>query len=119
MTKPIYGGVNIAMKVPAHQYDETVRFYRDTIGLEPVDKPPHIGFHLGPHQLWIDRSEALSQAEVWLEFFTDDFAAAARHLEQAHVVRCDAIEPLGPDFRGGWISSPAQIIHMVREPDAW
>ncbi len=119
MNKLIYGGINIAMKVPAHQYDETVRFYRDIIGLKPVDKPPHIGFHLGPNQLWIDRTEALSQAEVWLELFTDDFAQAERHLNEARVVRCDPIETLGEGFRGGWITSPAQIIHLVREPDAW
>jgi hypothetical protein len=35
------------------------------------------------------------------------------------VVRCDQIEPLPDDFRGGWITNPASIVHMVREPDAW
>jgi hypothetical protein len=61
----------------------------------------------------------LSQAEIWLELFTEDFAAAAEHLAKAGVVCCDAIEPLPEGFRGGWITSPANIVHMVREPDAW
>ena len=61
----------------------------------------------------------LSQAEVWLERFTDDFRMAADHLAKAGVVRCDVIEPLGEGFRGGWITNPASIVHMLREPDAW
>jgi hypothetical protein len=61
----------------------------------------------------------MSQAEIWLEFFTDEFDAAADHLSKAGVVRCDAIEPLPEGFRGGWITSPANIVHMVREPGAW
>ena len=49
MTANIKGGINIAMKVPPHQFDETVRFYRDIVGLEPYDeKAPEIGFKLGP-----------------------------------------------------------------------
>lgn len=90
------------------------------IGLpEITERAPVIGFELGPNKLWIDDAPGLSQAEVWLELFTSDFAAAAEHLAQHGVVRCDAIEPLPPGFRGAWISSPANIIHMVREPDAW
>jgi hypothetical protein len=61
----------------------------------------------------------MSQAEVWLELFCDDFAKAAAHLAQAGVVRCDAIEALPERFRGGWITTPANIVHLVREPDAW
>jgi hypothetical protein len=51
--------------------------------------------------------------------FTDDFPTAAAHLAAAGVTRCDHIEPLPDGFRGGWIASPASIVHMVREPDAW
>jgi hypothetical protein len=120
MTAKITGGINIAMKVPPHQYEATIAFYRDVVGLTPyTDKAPAIGFELGPNRLWIDEAPALSQAEVWLELFTADFASAAEGLAKAGIVRCDAIEPLGEGFRGGWITSPANIIHMVREPDAW
>lgn len=119
MSSRIYGGVDIAMKVPAHQFQATVAFYRDVIGLKPTAKAPEIGFELGPVKLWIDSADKLSQAEVWLELFTDDFDTAARSLAAAGVVRCDAIEALPEGFRGGWIVNPANIVHLVREPNAW
>ncbi|HEV7306948.1 hypothetical protein [Ensifer sp.] len=116
----ITGGINIAMKVPSHQFDAVVAFYRDTIGLEPIsEKLPAIGFRLGPNQLWIDEASNYSQAEVWLELFADDHAAALGRLAASNVVRCDHVEELGKDFRGGWIMNPANIVHMVRAPDAW
>ena len=116
----ITGGMNIAMKVPSHQYQETIAFYRDVIGLKPFDaKAPAIGFELGPNRLWIDEAPNYSQAEIWLEFFTKDFDAAADRLKKAGVPRVDQIEALGEGFRGGWIVNPANIVHMVREPDAW
>lgn len=121
MTVQIKGGINIAMKIPSHQYEATISFYRDVVGLKPVtDKAPAIGFELGPNRLWLDEDPTMSQAEVWLELFTDDHRGALDRLEKANVVRCDPIEPLfGDDFRGGWIMNPANIVHMVREPDAW
>lgn len=120
MTAKIYGGVDIAMKVPPHQYQATLAFYRDVVGLKPItEKAPSVGFELGPNKLWIDEAPALSQAEVWLEFFTADAAAATDHFAKAGATRCDKIEPLPDGFRGFWIASPANIVHMVREPDAW
>ncbi|MBX9453172.1 MAG: hypothetical protein KL801_15285 [Mesorhizobium sp.] len=115
------GGRNIAMKVPPHQYEETVRFYRDVIGLARIEgHEPAIGFHFGANQLWIDKVPGMSQAEIWLEIVTEDKDSAAAHLEKAGVVRCDEIEPLGPEFRGFWISSPASIVHLVDEKaGAW
>ena len=114
------GGVDIALKLPPHQFDATVTFYRDVIGLKQItDKAPDIGFELGPIKLWIAAAPEMSQAEIWLELFTDDFTQAAQYLDKVGVIRCDAIEPLPEGFRGGWITSPANIIHMVREPDAW
>lgn len=108
------GGRNIAMKVPPHQYDRTVAFYRDVIGLEQIDELlPAVGFRFGHNQLWIDKAPAMSQAELWLELTTDDTAAAAEHLEKAGIARCDEIEALGENFDGFWISSPASIIHLV------
>ncbi|MEQ1952316.1 hypothetical protein [Mesorhizobium sp. CN2-181] len=120
MAADIRGGINIAMKVPTHQYEATIAFYRDVVGLKPfTDKAPAIGFELGPNKLWIDEAPTMSQAEVWLELFSDDHRNALQHLKAAGSVRCDAIEPLGDGFRGGWIMNPANIVHMVREPDAW
>ncbi|WP_440983890.1 hypothetical protein [Shinella sumterensis] len=120
MRADIMGGINIAMKVPTHQYEATVAFYRDIVGLKPFEaKGPAVGFELGPNRLWIDEAPTYSQAEVWLELFTPDHKAALGHFEQNGVVRCDAVEDLGEGFRGGWIMNPAGIVHMVREPDAW
>ncbi|WP_129668946.1 hypothetical protein [Phytoactinopolyspora endophytica] len=114
------GGIDIAMKVPPHQVDAVVAFYRDVVGLRPVvDRAPAVGFELAGNRLWIDEVATLSQAEVWLELYTDDFEGTARRLASAGVVRCDPIEPLEEGFRGGWFLNPAGIVHMVREPDAW
>jgi hypothetical protein len=113
-------GGNIAMKVPPHVFEPTVSFYRDTVGLEEVEvDPPSAGFRFGSMVLWIDPVPAMSQAELWLELYTNDVAGAARALDRPGIVRCDAIEPLGEGFQGLWIASPASIIHMVRRPDAW
>ncbi|WP_142846123.1 hypothetical protein [Telmatospirillum sp. J64-1] len=120
MAEKITGGINIAMKVPEHQYEQTVAFYRDTIGLKELSgKGPAIGFELGPNRLWIDRAPQMSQAEVWLELFTPDFDDTAGLLSASGVVRCDRVEELPEGFRGGWFMNPANIVHMVREPDAW
>ncbi|WP_109440865.1 hypothetical protein [Acinetobacter haemolyticus] len=120
MTTKFSGGVDIAMKLPPHQFEATVAFYRDVIGLKQItDKEPEIGFEFGPVKLWIDVVPEMSQAELWLELFTDNFTEAAKYLDEAGVVRCDEIETLPVGFKGGWISSPANIIHMVREPTAW
>ena len=116
------GGRNIAMKVPPHLWDETVRFYRDVVGLPVIDNPveqgpPSVGFEFGANRLWVDRVTGVSQAEIWLELTSADAAAAARHLRSAQVVRCDDIEPLSPGSSAFWISSPAAIVHLVCEPD--
>ncbi|WEX09444.1 hypothetical protein [Chelativorans sp. AA-79] len=115
------GGRNIAMKVPPHQYEATVRFYRDVLGLEQIEELlPAVGFRFGSNQLWIDRVPGMSQAELWLEIVTDDTKGAADHLAAAGIARCDGIEELGPDFDGFWISSPASIIHLVdRKSGSW
>lgn len=120
MATEIKGGFNIAMKVPSHEYEAVVAFYRDVVGLPPFDeKEPAKGFILGPNRLWIDEVPHLSQTEVWLELFADDHERALDHLAAKRAVRCDAVEELGEGFRGGWIMNPANIVHLVRAPDAW
>lgn len=116
------GGRNIAMKVPPHLWEETVRFYRQTVGLRELDNPyesgpESIGFEFGANRLWIDRVPGVSQAELWLQLTIADVAPAAEHLAAAGVTRCDEIEPLGT-ASAFWISSPAAIVHVVSEPDS-
>ncbi|WP_299823466.1 hypothetical protein, partial [uncultured Jannaschia sp.] len=119
MAAKFAGGKNIAMKVPPHQYDATVAFYRDLLGLEQIGGPAGdaVGFKFGSNNLWIDKVSAMSQAELWLEIVTDDTAEAAKTLEKANVVRCDEIEDLGSTFDGYWVSSPAAVIHLVNAKD--
>jgi catechol 2,3-dioxygenase-like lactoylglutathione lyase family enzyme len=112
------GGRNIAMKVPPHQYDAVVSFYREVLGFRTIEKhSPAVVFEFGANQLWIDRVPGLSQAEVWLEVITNDIAAASEHLNTNNVVRRDEIEPLDEGFQAFWISNPASIIHLICKDD--
>jgi hypothetical protein len=111
-------GRNIAMKVPPHRFDETVRFYAEVVGLNMIaDLLPDIVFEFGPMRLWIDRVETLSQSEIWLELVTPNVNDAAKHLESHGTTRCDPIEPLPEGFGGFWIASPCDIVHLVAQDD--
>lgn len=112
------GGRNITMKVPPDQFDETVRFYGEVLGLERIERlAPDIVFAFGANQLWIDRAPGMSQAEIWLEIVTGDREAAADHLARSGIARRDEIETLPEGFPGFWVSSPASIIHLVQRRD--
>jgi catechol 2,3-dioxygenase-like lactoylglutathione lyase family enzyme len=111
-------GRNIAMKVPPHLYEATIRFYRDTLGFRQLQAgDASVCFEFGANRLWIDRLAGVSQAELWLELVTSDVEAAARQLAAAGVVRCDDIEPLPEGMQAFWISSPASIVHLVCRQD--
>lgn len=118
-SKPKFkGGRNIAMKVPPHQYGETVRFYRDILGLKQIEKHlPSVCFEFGRNQLWIDKVPSMSQAEMWLEIITNDVSAGSELFEEENIVRCDEIEELSDGFEAFWVSSPASIIHLVCKED--
>lgn len=111
-------GRNMAMKVPAHEYERTVAFYRDVLGFESLPAPADSAtattrFRFGEQVLWIDRVAGISQAEIWLEIVADDVETAARHLEAADCSRRDEIEALPTGAGAFWISSPCNIIHLV------
>ena len=113
-------GANIAIKVPVGQFEATVAFYRDILGLEQLDPESQeatgsVRFGFGDKQLWIDRISSLEQAEIWLEIQTDDADQAAAYLMRHHISRCDAVETLPAGFRGFWVRSPAHIVHLVDE----
>ncbi len=119
MTTPQFQpGENIAVKVPAHEYRATVAFYRDVLGLAALgetDGGASTRFQFGEKILWVDRVEALSQAEIWLEIITDDIEAAAHHFDSADCARCDAIEALPAGMKAFWIAAPGNLIHLVAE----
>ena len=113
-------GKNIAMKVPAHEFDSTVAFYRDVLGFEAVDSlsPDGIestGFKFGDKNLWIDKVPGISQAELWLEVVAEDIEPASAYFKKNNCTRRDEIEPLPEGLRGFWISNPAHIIHLITE----
>jgi catechol 2,3-dioxygenase-like lactoylglutathione lyase family enzyme len=109
------GGNNVAMKLPPHHFERAVTFYRDTLGLTVEDRGESKLVEFGPIRLWLDRCPHFSQTELWLEVVTSNSDAAARHLGERQVVRCDPIEKLPEGFRGFWIASPADIVHIVSE----
>lgn len=107
-------GASIAMKIPAHEYDRTVEFYRDVIGL-PVLRESETSLVLafGDKQLWLDRIEHFERAEIWLELKTDDAPRARELLLERGVVAPEDISEHGTG--GFWVSSPCKVIHLVRE----
>jgi predicted enzyme related to lactoylglutathione lyase len=109
-------GKNIAIKVPTHQYEQTVEFYRDIIGLPQIrQEKPQIVFKFGDKNLWIDKQNYLSQAEIWFEIECENINEAKKYFKAKRVVRRDEVEKLPPDFKGFWIASPGDIIHLITE----
>lgn len=109
------GGGNVAMKLPLHHFEGAVKFYRDTLGLKVSDHGESKLVEFGPIRLWLDRCPQFSQTELWLEVVASNSDGAERHLGTEKVVRCDSIEALPEGFRGFWITSPADIVHIVSE----
>lgn len=107
-------GSNIALKLPARDFERTKTFYRDVLGLPLVQEERNsLAFEFGSLRLWLDRMEGLDRAQVWLEVRTDDTEAAAEFLAGQGVERRDEVEELPPGFDGFWISDPAGIIYLV------
>ncbi len=111
-------GRNIAIKVPDHEYRQTVHFYHNILGFPYAADCPQTSQNtaliFGQNILWIDCSDTLSQSEIWLEIRTNDAAAAKASLqEQGYTIR-DALEPLPHDMNGFWLAGPSNIIHLLR-----
>ena len=112
------GGDNIALKVPAFRFEETVSFYRDVIGLPDLGKEGSSrAFRFGPVTLWVDCVEEGSQTDVWLELFTEDADGAAGWLAEHGTPVRDELEPLA-GVKSPWISTPAGGVHLLYEKPA-
>lgn len=112
------GGVNIAIKCPAHTYEQTVAFYRDTLNLPLIEQEADgCIFQFGHNRLWIDPVPNLSHPDIWLEIETNDTEAAGAFLKVHGVVRRDEVENLREDFNGFFISDPSGVIHLVVGPE--
>lgn len=104
------------MKIPAHEYPATVRFYREVIGLKeltPDEAEATPRFEFGGKVLWLDCMPGLSQAETWLEIQASDIELAASFLAAQGCHRRDEIEPLPDGIQAFWIASPSNIIHLI------
>ncbi|MBX2835693.1 MAG: hypothetical protein KTR35_02485 [Gammaproteobacteria bacterium] len=113
-------GKNIAVKVPTHEFERMVNFYKVILGLKQKeasspDEFDSVTFEFGDKNLWIDRISGISQAEVWLEIETDNAVEAKKYLEQQGCAIRNEIEPLPSSFHGFWLSSPSNTIHLVSE----
>ena len=98
--------------------EETVAFYRDTLGLPLIEEEKNgCIFQLGPNRLWIDSVPNLSHPDIWLELETNDTEAAASFLKVHGVTRRDEVEQLREDFNGFFISAPNGMIHLVIGPE--
>ncbi len=107
-------GRNIALKLPADHYAETLSFYRDVLGFPVEIRDPMTAIvTFGPIRLWLDQVPGLGQPELWLEIETDDVKAASRRLAAAGIDRADAIEPLPEKLDGFWVRSPAGMVHLI------
>ncbi len=116
MTPNLRPSRNIAMKIPPHQFEETVAFYRDVLQLRRLENNGRsVGFDFDGKDLWLDSVETASHVELWLEIRTDNLEEAAAHFEKHGVLRCDEIEKLPPNFEGFWIANPSGAIHLVSQ----
>lgn len=107
------GGLNIAIKVPVDRYDDTVAFYRDTLGLAVVkSERDSTAFEFGPQRLWIDRVSNIATCDVWLEINTPDPDAAVSYLAGHNVQTRDELEPLG-ELNAHWVCDPAGTVLLM------
>lgn len=117
-------GTNIALKLPTALYDDTVSFYRDTLGFvvtevdaddaATVSRSHTIEF--GPVTLWLDQVDTASRSDVWFELTTHDLRAARQRLIDGGAVRCDEVEPLaGTGETSHWMRDPAGTIHLLHQ----
>ena len=119
MSSPKYeGGLNIAMKIPKSKYEQTVSFYRDTLGFEVVEeKIEHLtisrSFKLqfGPNILWLDCVDNYTHSEAWFELKTNDVEKAKDHLQSKGIKTCDEIEQIPEDHH--WIQDPAGNVFIL------
>ena len=111
-------GTGIAIKIPAHEFERTVKFYRDVIGLPVIrEAADSLVLAFGDKQLWLDRIEHFTKAEIWLELKADDVAGAREHIRASGIVRPEEIETRPGDSTGFWVTSPCNMIHRISEEE--
>lgn len=112
------GGINIAVKIPKAKYEQTLMFYRNTLGLDVVEKPiqnPTVSrtheVKFGPNILWLDCVDNYTHSETWLELRTNNVPAAKAHLERNGTVMQDEFEQIPQGMH--WITDPAGTVFIL------
>ncbi len=113
-------GTNIAMKIPAYQYADTVHFYRDVLLLEveekPITHPTVLQTHtvkFGACTLWLDCVEGIDTSSIWLEIKTPDVPNATDYLTTNGTQTFDELEEIPHNMH--WIKDPAGTILLLKE----
>lgn len=107
-------GRNIAIKLPERDYEATLAFYRDVIGLTLLEQTDVLAvFEFGQMRLNLDRIPHQSQTDIWFQIQTDDTASARSEMAAKGVTICDEVEPLPDGFDGFWIAAPSGTIHLI------
>lgn len=121
-TPDFIGGTNIALKIPKYKYEDTVRYYRDILGLqvkeETIDNPTVSRTHsvvFGPNTLWLDCVDNYTHPEIWLEVNTSDVPGATDYLAQNGVTTKDEFEKIPADKH--WITDPAGTVMILSTPE--
>ncbi|WP_028110572.1 glyoxalase/bleomycin resistance/dioxygenase family protein [Ferrimonas futtsuensis] len=112
------GGSTLLVRIPPHEFTQTLSFYRDILQLEEdvSFSKPSLGayaFCFGAMRLVLCEVDCISRTEIWLHLATADESDAAFYLAQHGVVRRDEIAPLPDGDKGFWISAPGGLIHLV------
>lgn len=102
-------GKNIAMKIPAHEYENNVGCYRDILRFKDItgsnagDTPR---FEFSDKVLWLDCMSGLSQSEIRLEDVVSAICKVTEYLKQPSCHHKDEIESLPKGFKAFSIVSP-------------
>jgi predicted enzyme related to lactoylglutathione lyase len=123
MNPTFEAGINIAIKIPKHKYDETVLFYKEVLKLEvqeqPIDHPTVQRTHrvkFGNNVLWLDCVTHCTHSETWLQLTTLDVPEARSYLESKGVATCDEIEELPENMH--WIMDPAGTVFNLQRSES-
>ncbi|HEY1060792.1 MAG TPA: VOC family protein [Daejeonella sp.] len=116
------GGLNIAVKIPKHKYDQTVSFYRDILKLEVTEKPitnPTVSrthkVKFGNNIMWLDCVDNYTHSETWLELNVEDVEKATDYLVSKGIKTCDELEELPENMH--WVTDPAGTVFIVKRKD--
>ncbi|ASW73856.1 hypothetical protein IQ37_07005 [Chryseobacterium piperi] len=116
------GGINIAIKIPKHKYEQTVSFYKDILKLEveekPIDNPTVSRTHevkFGGNTMWLDCVDNYTHSETWLELNVPNVESAVSYLKNNEVETCDEFEKIPDNMH--WITDPAGTVFIVKQKD--